>query len=90
MELAPWTLDYRKGWDRHFAKFDKAVREKILKKLEQMKQPLTSRGMHASRYQVEEAGQYRIAFIQDENTRTKNIHFIGDHKQYEKWYRGKE
>lgn len=80
-------LDFRKGWDRRFKKFDKATQQKILKKLDQMKQPLSSRGLHSSRYQVEEVGQYRIAFIQDEKTRTKNIHFIGDHKQYEKWYK---
>ncbi len=89
LELAPWTLDYRKDWDRHFCKFDKPTREKILKKLGQMKQPLSPRGMHSSRYQVEEVGQYRIAFIQNESTRTKCIHFIGDHKQYEKWYKNK-
>jgi hypothetical protein len=37
--------------------------------------------------QVEETGQYRIAFYQNEETRTKEIHFVGTHKQYEKWYK---
>ena len=87
MDLDPWKLAFRIGWDRHFKDFDKGVRETILKKLDKMKEPLQGRGLQASRYQVEEAGQYRIAFVQDNELRTKDIHFIGNHKQYEKWFR---
>ena len=87
MNLEPWKLEFKPGWNECFQKFDKATQQRILKKLEQMKQPLQARGLHASRFQVEEAGQHRIAFIQSEATRTKPLHFVGDHKQYEKWYR---
>lgn len=86
MELAKWKIVFEPGWDRHFKKFDSTAVNRILKKFESMKQPLGARGMHSSRYMVEEAGQYRIAFIQDENAREKRIHFVGNHKQYEKWY----
>lgn len=86
MELSNWKLLFEPGWDRHFGKFDSTARNQILRKFEKMKQPLGARGMHSSRYRVEEVGQYRIAFIQDESTRTKRIHFVGNHKQYEKWY----
>ena len=86
MDLSAWSLEFKPGWDEHFKKFDKSVREKILKKLAQMKQPLKGRGLHSSRYQVEEVGGYRIAFIVDEQSRMKKIHFVGNHKQYEKWY----
>ena len=86
MDLRPWKVELKPGWDAHFKKFDKATREQIMKKLDQMDQPLQARGMHSSKYQVEEVGQYRIAFRQDEKTLTKEVHFIGNHKQYEKWY----
>lgn len=86
LDLTRWALDFKPGWDEHFKKFDKTVRQQILKKLEQMKQPLQARGLHSSRYQVEESGPHRICFIQDDATRTKSIHFVGNHKQYEKWY----
>ncbi|MFH1106388.1 MAG: hypothetical protein V1787_00680 [Candidatus Micrarchaeota archaeon] len=89
MELKPFRLEFNPGWDRHFRKFDRAVQERILAKLEQMKQPLPARGMHASRYKIEEAGGYRIAYIQDDEKREKRIHFVGDHKQYEEWYSSK-
>ena len=55
-----------------------------------MKQPLQSRGLHSLRYQVEEVGQHRIAFEVDERARTKSIYFIGNHKQYEKWYKNQQ
>ena len=90
MELTPYSIDYKPGWDRHFKDFDKTTRERILTKLEQMKQPLPSRGLHSSRYCVEEVGGYRFAFIQDDENRVKHIHFVGDHKQYEQWYSGRE
>ncbi len=86
MDLKPWALKFKPGWDEHFKKFDRSVQQQILHKFEKMKQPLAARGLHSSRYLVEEVGQYRIAFVQDEETRTKYIHFIGNHSQYEKWY----
>ena len=90
MDLIPYALDFKPGWDRHFKGFDKGVQQQILKKFEQMKQPLQSRGLHSLRYQVEEVGQHRIAFEVDERARTKSIYFIGNHKQYEKWYKNQQ
>ena len=90
MDLVPYRIFYKPGWDEHFKDFDKSTQQRILAKLEQMKQPLQARGLHSSRYQVEEVGGYRIAFIQDDAAKTKSIHFVGDHKQYQRWYLGKE
>ncbi len=90
LELSNWRIEFKKGWDAHFEKFDDETKKRILKKLEQMKQPLSARNLHSLRYRVEEMGQYRIAFVQDEQTRTKIIYFIGNHKQYEKWYKGRD
>lgn len=86
LELEPWKMSFKKGWDQHFKKFDKATQQRILKKLEQMKQPLQARGLKALKVVVEEVGQYRIAFYQNQENHCKEIHFVGNHKQYEKWY----
>ena len=90
MDLKPWRVELKPGWNEHFKKFDKATQQRIMKKVDQMEQPMQARGLHSSRYQVEEVGQYRIAFETDEKTRTKAIYFIGDHKQYEKWYKNQQ
>ena len=65
---------------------DKAVKLQILKKLVQMeREDLKSRHLKKGlAYFVEEAGQYRICFSQEEKTR--KVWFIGNHKQYRKWY----
>ena len=90
LELTPFRIDFRPGWDRHFKDFDKTLQQRIIAKFKQMKQPLPARGLHTTRYKVEEVGGYRIAFIQDDENRVKHVHFAGNHKQYEKWYSGKE
>ncbi|MDO8428233.1 MAG: hypothetical protein Q7S92_03400 [Candidatus Diapherotrites archaeon] len=87
MELTKWRVVFKPDWDLHFKDFDKSIQEHVLKKIEKMEQSLQARGLHSLRFQIEEVGQYRIAFIQDEKTHTKYIHFVGNHKQYEKWYR---
>lgn|GEM_PF-1380642 len=87
MDLTPWRLAFKTGWDVRFLHFDKPERERILMKLQQMKQPLAGRGLHGNRFHVEESGQYRIVYEEEPATRTKYIHFVGNHKQYEEWYR---
>ena len=81
-----WKLLFKKDWDKHFKKLDNSTQQRILKKFEQMKQPLQARGLKSSKIVVEEVGQYRIAFYQNEKKQQKEIHFVGNHKQYEKWY----
>ena len=90
MELLSWKLEFMSGWDIHFKKFDKNIQLQILKKVDQMEQQLQSRGLHSSRYQIEEVGQYRIALKIDEKNMVKKIVFVGNHKQYEKWYKNQQ
>jgi len=52
-----------------------------------MKQESKPRRLHRSNYLVEEVGQYRIDYILDNKNLIKKIHFIGNHKQYEKWFK---
>jgi mRNA-degrading endonuclease RelE of RelBE toxin-antitoxin system len=89
LKLSKWKLSFKPGWDIYFKKFDNSIQKKILKKFNQMKESLQARGLHNTKILVEEIGQYRIAFIKNEENKTKLIHFIGNHKQYEKWYQKK-
>jgi len=89
MDLNDWKVVFKPGWDKYFSKFDPSVQKQILKKIEQMSQPLRARGLHGSSYCVEEVGQYRIAFYENKELNIKEIHFIGDHTQYKNWYSNK-
>lgn len=85
MKLNEFDVKFKDGWDKYFSNFSKRTRNQIKKKIIQMKQPLLGRGLKKSKFCVEEVGQYRIAYFQNKNI--KEIHFIGNHKQYEKWYK---
>lgn len=87
LDLKPWNLHYELDWDVNFKDFDSSTKIMIWKKIQQLKQPLRGRGLHSSRYLVEEVGQYRIVYDEIEETKTRRIYFVGDHKQYEKWYK---
>ncbi len=75
MELKDWKLVFKKNWDTNFKKFDKDIQKKILKKLNQMKQPLQARGLKTSKTVVEEVGQHRIAFYQNIKKKPKRNSF---------------
>lgn len=71
---------------------DSSFRARIVKKLLQLERDdLLSRHLqHGLPYFVEEVSGYRIAFTKDDSNRIKKVWFIGDHKEYEKWFRSAE
>ena len=83
----PYALVYDEDWNKHFRDFDKTIQVRLIKKLEQLKIKGKSRHLgHGVPFFVEEVGGYRIVFTVDEASKTKKIWFVGNHKQYEKWY----
>ncbi len=74
--------------ERLFLALDNSVKERIEKKLEQLRRDdLPSRHLkHGLPHFVAEVGQYRIAFLVRHDLRQKRILFVGDHKAYEQWY----
>jgi len=86
--MPPYDVLFEEEAERTLGKMDKSVRQRILKKAIQLESDdSTSRHLrHGLPYFVEEVGGYRIAFaIRDKQ---KLVLFVGDHKQYERWYRG--
>lgn len=73
------------------SKLDKPNQVRILKKIAQLeREDIQSRHLkHGLPFFVEEAGGYRIIFEVRETEKMKTILFIGDHKEYEKWYQNK-
>ncbi|MBI5036660.1 hypothetical protein HZC09_04940 [Candidatus Micrarchaeota archaeon] len=87
--MEEYALGFGPGWDEHFKKFDLSVKQQIWKKILRLQRALKHRHLkHGNPCFVEKAGGYRIAFRVDEEGKTKKVVFVGDHKQYEKWYTG--
>lgn len=80
-----FRLDYDKGWDKFFSKMDSSVQKMLWKRIQKLK--TLEKARHLKRglpYFVAEVEQYRIGFIEEKNIRT--IAFVGNHKQYQRWY----
>ncbi|MCX6777880.1 MAG: hypothetical protein NT157_03260 [Candidatus Micrarchaeota archaeon] len=85
--MEDYELDFAKGWDVYFRNFDKSVQLRITKKVLQLAGPLSGRHLRFGLpFFVEEVGSYRIVFEIFESERKKRIVFVGNHKQYVKWY----
>lgn len=83
-----YELSYEPGWNRHFRKFDPSTQKIIYKKIHQLQNPIVGRHLsHGLPHYVEEVGGYRIAYLSDDSSKVRNIIFVGDHKQYERWYK---
>ena len=84
-----FEVELADGWDTHYAKLDKSEQERIWKKILQLVGPIKARHPRFGLpFFVVETGQYRICF--EEIDRRRKIHFAGNHKQYERWYREQE
>lgn len=74
------------GWDDHYKKFDKNTQEIILNKIEKQQQETKTRHLkYGLVFFVAECGQNRIALKINEQEQTKEIWFVGNHKQYDRW-----
>ena len=81
-----FELGFGEEWNEHFDKLDKSQKERIWKKIQQLKELQNARHLKfGAPFFVVETGQYRISFEEIETKRI--IRFAGTHKQYEKWYK---
>ena len=82
-----YQIIFDESVNKQLNKVDKSTKMKIFKKINKLEKEILSRHLKQGLpFFVEEVGQYRICFEIDEKERTKKIFFIGNHKQYEKWY----
>ncbi len=83
-----YALQFTPEWNACFEKLDKDIQHRIWKKVIQIEEGLPGRHMkHGLDYYVEEVGQYRICYREFEEKKVRWLHFVGDHKEYEKWVR---
>ena len=72
---------------KQFKCLDKSVKKKIAKAIDSLKNRDTGKRLKGfSNFFVKKVGQYRIVYVKDSKEKRKIVYFIGDHKEYEKWY----
>jgi len=74
---------------RKILSVDKSLTVRFVKAIAALRVKPAGRHLrHGADCFVVEMGQYRIAYRCDEKKKEKLVVFIGDHKEYEKWYSG--
>ena len=89
MISVPYSVEFEAEAKKQFFKLDKSVQDEIEKKMKKLERDdFVSRHLkHGVPVFVEEVGQYRIVFKTREDMKQKRVVFIGNHKEYEKWYK---
>jgi hypothetical protein len=83
-----WNIEFAKEWDYWYSKLDNSLLEIVGKRLSRIQETDREYG-HLGKglpfFKDEFHDQYRICFRQDDKSKTRTLHFVGDHKQYERW-----
>ncbi len=81
-----FKVSFLEGWAKFYTKTDKSKKDRIMKKIEQLRTLTGARHLkHGVPNFVTEAGQYMICFREEGDMRA--VIFAENHKQYEKWYK---
>ena len=82
------NIIFSDSFRNNFVHLDKPIQKRILKKLEQLKNPekISRHLKRNTRFFVEEIGQFRIVFEFIASQKIILI-FVGTHKEYEKFFR---
>ena len=83
-----FSATYDEEWPNYFNKFSNEMKERIVKKISKiLEYPQKRHLQKGAKFFVGEIGQNRIVYRIFEHDKTVKFYFIGDHKEYEKWYK---
>ncbi len=78
---------FDESWPRYFDSLDSVMKERVAKKIRKILENPKKRHLKKNaRFFVDEVGQYRITYRVFEQENQVRFYFVGDHKQYEKWF----
>ncbi len=81
-----YEAEYDQEWSKYFQLLDESIKERIAKKVGKILTYPTKKHLKKSSFFVDEVGQYRIVYMVFEENQHVRFFFVGDHKEYEKWY----
>jgi len=79
---------FDEGWPKYFAKLDNTVKERAAKKIKKILEfPQKRHLKKGARFFVDEISQNRIVYRVFEENKEVRFYFVGNHKEYEKWFK---
>ena len=83
-----YKATFHKDWPEYFDKLNNQIKERTAKKIQKiLERPQKRHLVSGAKYFVDEIGQYRILYLIFEEKQEVRFFFIGNHKEYEKWYK---
>jgi mRNA-degrading endonuclease RelE of RelBE toxin-antitoxin system len=82
-----YAEEFDQGWPKLFQPLDRTIKERIAKKIKKVLEYPQKRHLKKAQFFVAEVGQYRIIYRVFEENKRIRFYFVGDHKEYEKWYK---
>ena len=84
-----YKATFHEGWQKYFDKLENSIKERVTKKIQKIIQfPHKRHLKKGAKYFVDEVGQHRIIYMLFEENEEVRFFFVGNHKEYEKWYKG--
>ena len=83
-----YKATYDEDWPKYFNGLDSAIKERIAKKIQKIIEfPKKRHLSQKAKFFVDEVGQHRILYRVFNETNEVRFYFVGNHKEYEKWYK---
>ena len=79
---------FHQDWPKYFDNLDNQIKERITKKIQKIVEHPQKRHLTGNaKFFVTEIGQYRLVYMIFEHNKEVRFFFVGNHKEYEKWYK---
>jgi mRNA-degrading endonuclease RelE of RelBE toxin-antitoxin system len=82
-----YVSEFDQGWHGYFQPLDPEIKSRVAKKIKKILEYPQKRHLKKVSFFVAEVAQYRIIYKVFEDNNRVRFYFIGNHKDYEKWYR---
>jgi mRNA-degrading endonuclease RelE of RelBE toxin-antitoxin system len=83
-----YKAEFDEEWPGHFQRLDNEMKERTAKKIRKILACPQKRHLkNGANFFVSQIGQYRIVYRIFEVDNKVRFYFVGDHKEYEKWYK---
>ena len=84
----PYRAAFDEDWPKYFSSLDHSTKERVAKKIQKILEfPQKRHLKKGAQFFVDEAGSDRITYRVFEQNKEVRFYFVGNHKDYEKWYR---
>ena len=86
--ISIYNATYDEDWPEYFNGPDNTLKERVAKKIQKILEFPKKRHLgQKARFFVDEIGQNRIVYRVFDETDEVRFYFVGNHKEYEKWYK---